>query len=467
MPCSPLELLLPDGAADGTLVLGDDCPPALAPQDAGRETVDLVILAPSRSQRRDARWAGHAASTTAARLSRTGIAYLVPGNAGRIRRALVAAGLQHAATLFNVPDVNRPRYLVPVGTVAERYALAGGIPASRPKRLLATGLGARGRASFGPTGAVHRREAGVPLAAWLLGADAAGSVLVAPQSGGRGAILYRFGDRPGPEAIAKVSPGADDELRALRLVVPGAREAGVRTPLPVASGRLGSMPYAILSFVEGSRAADLVARGQIRTDELQRRIADWLERWHRACSSVRPLTPDALERFVLAPAARAAVDGPYLDFLHSLCERAAGRSCPFVPVHRDLTLANILVDERSGLGVVDWEHATDDGLPLTDLLYAGVDAVAARRRYADRPAAFAGCFGLDVSPSPLERLRSRLASALELDEVVQRLCFHACWLHHAANESDRSTGSSRGPFLTILATIASTPERFGQGKPRS
>jgi aminoglycoside phosphotransferase (APT) family kinase protein len=456
--------LLAEGAADGTLVLGDDCPPIYAPGDAGpaaEGTVDLVVLAPSRSQRRDARWARDAASTTAARLSRTGIAYLVPGNSRRLRRALVAAGLQHAASLLNVPDVNRPRYLVPVGTVAERYALAGGIPASRPKRLLATGLGARGRASFGPTGAVHRREAGVPLAAWLLGADTAGSVLVAPQQGGQGAILYRFGDRPGPEAIAKVSPGADDELRALGLVAPGARDAGVRTPLPVASGRLGSMPYAILSFLEGSRAADLVARGEIRPDELQRRIADWLERWHRACSSVRPLTADDLERFVLSPGARAAADGPYLAFLEALCERAAGRSCPFVPVHGDLTLANVLVDERGGLGVVDWEHATEDGLPLTDLLYAGVDAVAARRRYADRPAAFAACFELDGPPSPLEQLRRRLASALELDEVVQALCFHACWLHHAANEADRSTGSSRGPFATILDAIARTPELFG------
>ena len=164
---------------------------------------------------------------------------------------------------------------------------------------------------------------------------------------------------------------------------------------------------------------------------------------------------------MLAPAARAAVDGPYLDFLHALCGRAAGRSCPFVPVHGDLTLANVLVDERSGLGVVDWEHATDDGLPVTDLLYAGVDAVAARRRYADRPAAFAACFELDGPPSPLEQHRRRLASALELDEVVQRLCFHACWLHHAANESGRSTGSRRGPFVTILETIARAPERYG------
>ena len=197
-------------------------------------------------------------------MSRTGIAYLVPGNAGRIRRALVAAGLQHAATLLNVPDVNRPRYLVPVGTVAERYALAGGIPASRRKRLLATGLGARGRASFGPTGAVHRREAGGSARRVAARRRPPPRQRAGRGTGRReGAILYRFGDRPGPEAIAKVSPGADDELNALRLVAPGARDAGARTPPrshPVGSG---PMPYAILSFVEGSRAADVVARDEI------------------------------------------------------------------------------------------------------------------------------------------------------------------------------------------------------------
>ena len=156
MRSSPLELLLPDGVADGTLVLGDGCPQALAPRRSDRrasdETVDLVIVAPSRSQRRDARWAEQAASTAAARLSGVGIAYVVPGGATRLRRALVAAGLQHAATLLNVPDTVHPRYLVPVGTVAERYALAGGIPINRGKRLIALGLGARGRAVCGPDG---------------------------------------------------------------------------------------------------------------------------------------------------------------------------------------------------------------------------------------------------------------------------------------------------------------------------
>lgn len=470
MRWSALELLLPNGAADGTLVLGDGGPQALAPrpsdQRASGEMVDLVIVAPSRSQRRDARWAEEAASTAAARLSGVGIAYVVPGGATRLRRALVAAGLQHAATLLNVPDAVHPRYLVPVGTVAERYALTGGIPINRGKRLIAVGLGTRGRAVCGPTGTVHRRDATVPLAAWLFDPEQwnrrHGSVLIAAQEGAQGAIVYRFGGRPDPEVVAKVSPGAAAELDALRSVAPGARVAGVRTPVTIGSGRLGTVPYALLSFLGGRRAADLVGRGEIEARQLQTWIAEWLERWNRACSRIRPINPGDLERFLFGPASRAAVDDAYLAFLKSLGERAVGRRCAFVPAHGDLTLANLLVDDQNRLGVIDWEHATEEGLPLTDFLYAGVDAVAARSRYADRPAAFTTCFGVEgAEQSLLEQVGRRLAAALGLDDVVQALCFHACWLHHAANESDRSKDSGRTPFVTILETIARTPERFG------
>ena len=68
-------------------------------------------------------------------------------------------------------------------------------------------------------------------------------------------------------------------------------------------------------------------------------------------------------------------------------------------------------------------------------------------------------------PSLLEQEGRRLAVALGLDDVVQTLCFHACWLHHAANESDRSRDSGRTPFVTILETIARDPERFGVARP--
>jgi aminoglycoside phosphotransferase (APT) family kinase protein len=461
--------LLPEGAATGAVVLGDGCPAVLAsPKDpGGSDTVDLVIVAPSRSQRRDPRWTRDAAAITISRLSRAGFAYVVPGGARRLRRALVAAGLPHAATLLHVPDEARPRYLVPVGTDAERWALADGIAMRRRNRLLASVLGARGRSAFGPTGAIHRRDPESPLATWLQSAGGSGrswgSTIVALPHSGSGAILYRFAaGGQAPDAVAKLTPGAGAELEALRRIAPRAGDAGARVPVVLESGHVGSTEFVLESVVGGRSAAAMVATGKLPAEELQDLLASWLETWNRSSARERPIDRDDVERFLLGPASRAAVNGRQLAFLRQLGARALGRSCPFVAVHGDLTLANVLVDDNGALGVVDWEHSSEESLPLTDLLYAGVDAAAAQGRYADRPGAFGACCTLDDGEvSPLQRLVRRSAAALGLDEVVQALCFHACWLHHAANETDRSTGSARGPFVTILETMASTPERFG------
>jgi aminoglycoside phosphotransferase len=469
---SPLELLLPEGSTTGALVLGDRCPPLLAPTADGTQavsgTVDLVILAPSRSQRRDARWTQDAAAAAASRLSRTGIAYVVPGDARRLRRALADVGLPGAGKLLHVPEVTNPRHLVQVGTPAERWALAGGIAMNRWKRVLASGLGARGRAATGPTGAIHRRDPGQPLATWLFGLGgsglAPGSTIVSlTHRGTGGAILYRFaGERRAPDAVAKLTTAAGDELRALREIAPAAAGAGVRVPRVLASGRIGSMPFVLESVVSGRRAADLVAVGHLGPQEVQGRLADWLETWSRSRARVRPIGPDDVARFLLAPASRAGVKRPYLEFLQELGSQANGRACSFVHSHGDLTLANVMIEDHSPLGIVDWEHASAGSLPLTDFLYASVDAVAARRRYEDRPGAFVSCFTPGGNhTSSLERLRTRSATLLELDEVVQTVCFHACWLQHAANEADRSPGSPGGPFVTILHTIGAAPELFG------
>ena len=468
MPRSPLELLLPEGAATGALVLGDGCPAVLAStkDPGGGDTVDLVIVAPSRSQRRDPRWTQAAAAITISRLSRGGFAYVVPGGARRLRRTLVAAGLPHAATLLHVPDEARPRYLVPIGTEAERWAFADGIAMRRRNRLLASGLGARGRSAFGPTGAIHRRDPESPLATWLHraggGSRSWGSTIVALPHSGSGAILYRFAaGGQAPDAVAKLTPGAGAELEALRRIAPRAGDAGARVPVVLESGHIGSTEFVLESVVGGRSAAAMVATGKLPAEELQDRLASWLEAWNRSSAQERPIDRDDVERFLLGPASRAAVNGRQLAFVRQLGARALGRRCPFVAIHGDLTLANVLVDADT-LGVVDWEHSSDESLPLTDLLYAGVDAVAAQGSYADRPEAFRACFTPDDGEvSRLQRLVHRSAAALGLDEVVQALCFHACWLHHAANETDRSTGSARGPFVTILETMASTPERFG------
>jgi phosphotransferase family enzyme len=262
--------------------------------------------------------------------------------------------------------------------------------------------------------------------------------------------------------VAKISPHANDELHALLRIAPAAASAGAQVPKVLFSGELGSVPLVLQSALSGRNAALLIEQKRLPAGDLQERIATWLERWGRASAQVRELSNKDLEHFVLSPAIELAIEhGPYLDYLRALCSRAVGMKCPFVASHGDLTAANVLLDEYGDLGIADWEAASQDSLPLMDFFYAAADALAAAQGYADRPGAVAACFAADGErASYLNDVRRRLAGALGVDDVVQEVCFHACWLHHAANEARRSAASDGGPFAAILRALVSGPERF-------
>ena len=122
---------------------------------------------------------------------------------------------------------------------------------------------------------------------------------------------------------------------------------------------------------------------------------------------------------------------------------------------------NVLVDGSDDLGILDWEDASEDGLPLTDFVYAAADAVAVVQGYGDRAAAVRACFEATGERTPfVERLSGRLAEALGLTDVVREVCFHACWLHHAENEVDREALDGSGAFATILRAVAAAPASF-------
>jgi hypothetical protein len=473
-PSSPLELLLPDGVANDAIVLGDACPSGLAPaaspaSRASNETpVDLVVLAPSVHQRRDAAWIETAARIVSSRLSSNGLAYVLPSRASRVRRALSAGGLRSGAVLLHIPDLTRSRHLVATRTEAERYALSGQIQMSDLKRLVAAVALRVPRASaLGPTGTVLRRDLTPPLAAWLFrhdGTSRPGSALLTPTADG--CVLHRFpAGEPVPDAVAKVSARATDELDALRAVAPSAGHAGAHVPRVLAGGTIGITPFVLQSVVPGRSAAQLVAGRRLSVGDVQKRLAAWLGRWARATIQVRELGAADLERLLLTAARGLADPGrrAYLDYVEALCARAAGERCPLVSGHGDLTLANVLVDDAGRIGIVDWEGASRESLPLMDFFYAAVDAVAAESGYADRVGAFGSCFGTDGAHSAaVADLRRRLARELHLDELVQELSFHACWLHHAANEARRAPGAPAGPFGRIVDTIARDPGRYGR-----
>jgi phosphotransferase family enzyme len=455
------------------MVLGSSCPSVLVPLSSSTtsddEPVDLVVLAPSRDERRDRDWIDRAARAAATRLTPDGIAYVVPARATSLTRALQAHGLVPAGTLLHLPDVSHSRHVAPVGSEAERYALSGRLGMKRTKRLAAVlALRASWSAALGPTGAILRRDSETPLAGWLfaLGEQPAapGSVLLTTRrSPAEGSVVHRLADgEREPDAVAKVSSRTSDELRALSEIAPAAAGAGARVPSVIWSGVLGRTPVLVQTALSGEAAARLIARRQLGPAAFQERVATWLECWAGSEALRRPLGRDDLDRFVLSPALRLVRgDGRYLAYLEELCARASGASCPFVPTHGDLTAANVVVNGPDDLGVLDWEEASNEGLPLTDFFYAAADAVAAAGRYTDRPGSVVSCFAAEGNRAQgVRALTRRLADSLELDPVVREVCFHACWLHHASNEASRGTDPGAAPFGSILATVADEPERF-------
>ena len=128
---------------------------------------------------------------------------------------------------------------------------------------------------------------------------------------------------------------------------------------------------------------------------------------------------------------------------------------PLVATHNDLTMVNVFVERSGSLGVVDWESAREQGLPLVDFYYAAADAAAAANRYADRLAAFREQFGDEAgSMSTARELERRLVGALGLRPEVVQLAFHVCWIQHAAAEQRATLEPAHRPFLEILRSVA-------------
>jgi hypothetical protein len=328
--------------------------------------------------------------------------------------------------------------LVPAERGAARWAL-GAVPASARGRLAA--LAPAPVLGLAAPAAIARPPGSRPLAAWLRERGPGASVVAAP-----GAAFLLEGESLRLAAKVGAGPPARRELteaRALADLGPAARAAGADVPEVVEEDELGGRPLLVTTGVEGRPVSVLLAEQPGRRDALAARIADWLLRWNLATAADAALSRELLEREVLAPARGV---GALVPELERLARSVEGRPVKLVAAHNDLTTANVLAgDDR--LAVVDWDTAAPRTLPLTDLFYAVADAEAATRGFADR-----------VATTSREH-EQRFKDALGLDDAVADLCFHACWLRHAANESLRDQEAR--PFLEIARTIAARRIRMG------
>jgi hypothetical protein len=443
--------------------------------------IDFAWLAPGRAELAEAGWLDATLRRLRDDLATGALLYVMPPRGWRLRaaRQLRQRGWMVGPPTAHLVRRGCERALVPLsrGSLALAADALPGLPgplpgaARRAARLLArsTALTTALAEAWSVVGFAAWREDGTGRYQWL--AEATGAAEppwdVVSLQGWRGAgdtVLLFYGDARHPDraGVAKVSRSGDrTRAEADALLGPGAtaRAAGAVVPELIACRPVGERIATIMTRVYGEPAWQRLGSRRGRVGPLLEQVAGWLEDWNRGTARRGPLTAADLDRLVLEPARWLAseLDAPdYLARLGSLCERTAGSDCPWVAAHNDLTMHNILLNGRM-MAVLDWESAATKCLPLADLEYAAVDAVAAADGYRDRVAAWERCFQADAAELPLRRLRERLAHALELAPDMATLCHHACWLHHARNE--QREGAARRPFLGIVRAMAAASRR--------
>ena len=481
---SPLELLLPDGVASRAAVLGTACPDGLRPQcprPQPGEQSDLIVIAPERAELQAAGWLERSVQSVTAGLAPDGIVYvLVPGGwRSRVMKQLAAQGLVRGTSFFHDPAADATRALVPLVDGPATYAFSSLIPTRAFRRrtallALRSPGGDRLLSRLLPSvGFVARRKEGRPLLEWLsrlhgTPGQAIEPVLTVSWRGPMGSLVVlpfsEGADRPlGAAKIGAATPTPktreDDVIRRLGA---NARRAGAEVPEPIAAGRIADRDLIVQTAVPGRSAASVLGDSPATLSALGDTLLAWIEAWNLATMRTKPLTASRLESDLTGPARRLApliANGDrYVAWLETRCAASVGRPLPLVASHNDLTMVNVFVDASGRLGVVDWEAADDDCLPLVDFYYAIVDANAATTRYADRAASFDECFGRSATMSSARTLEERLRSALGVGREDAELCFHSCWIRYASHEHTVAATPGPHPFLEILRSVAATTD---------
>jgi hypothetical protein len=369
-----------------------------------------------------------------------------------LRRRLQAAGFARGPRLLHVPDVERSRFVFPLGGAEASFALRTVVPSTARERVASRVLGLV-PLPVGPTSTVFTR--GRAPFEWLGRLEPpqprCTAVIARAWRPSGASVLYRFAGGREPDVVVKLGGGSGAEVEALDLLRADAVAAGARLPEVRQRSEVDRLTLVVQTPVDGVPAPRALAGDREAARRLLDDIATWLEAWAERTARPRELAAEDAKRLVLGPASALAplLGAAALDRLEGLCEAAAGRPIPFVVAHNDLTAANVLLARGAPPGVVDWEHAAADALPLTDLTYACADAAAAVDGYRDRPAAYDACFAGGSFADTTSKLLRRAAARAGLDEPLVDLCLAACWVRHAANEHDE--GATERPFLTLLS----------------
>ena len=460
-----LEMLHPAGFVRSWARLGSGPGDRLAPtlpsgskDDARRPGV--VLLSPSGSERRDPEWT-EAAADLAATVDDDGLVAVV-GSSRRLLGALRARGLEPELTLLHAPDIERSRFVVPIPGPQARFALRSVIPLRAPKRLAVRILTLPGAEPLAPTSLILRPRGSAPLLDWLAALTprraSCSMVLIRSWRAAGATVVMRFGDGSGPDVIAKVGGSPGNEAEGLRAVAPGAQQARIQVPRLVAETELGGRALLIETPVQGHPAALAIDGSSRRAARALTALAGHLRVWEAGSAVRRPMMAADLDRHLIAPARRLAAElpGGYVEGFEARAAELVGSELPFVAAHRDVTAANVMLASGDRIGLIDWEEAMPETLPLGDLASAAVDFAAASDGYRDRVAAYRHCFEPGGRFTALTAdLIAAAAGTHGIGPETVRIALEACWLNHADNERSTTTDPTVDkPFMSIMRRVA-------------
>jgi len=268
------------------------------------------------------------------------------------------------------------------------------------------------------------------------------------------AVLLGFAE-PGPvPQIAIKAPRVDAAAAGVRREGAVLAKLGEKRPVPgvprvLFRREVEGVPLVGESALAGRPLENLLGARSLRTWSL--RVADWLaalaigEPGRSAAYWRDTIVEPALARFT--EQFGHVADRGLLRESEGIV-RAIG-ALPAVPEQRDFGPWNLLVTPEGDLGVLDWESADADGLPLLDLLYFLAYASFNVDRAHDRGARVSSYRrSLDAS-SPTGMVRhecvARYADALGLERGELGPLRVLLWMIHAPSDFRHAAADAGGP----------------------
>jgi hypothetical protein len=386
----------------------------------------------------------------------------------RAARDLRRAGYW-ARRILPLPDLERPDLLLPLAPgPAVPYALGRWRPAERSlkrlrNRAVATAVGRSLLPDVRPVQTVGLRDPGPPFpvaAASALGvpSDVSWFLTLGQGDALTRAVFHLFpAGADEPAWVLKVArvPGYstpfERDERGLALAHRAGGSAAAHAPAALGRFEAGGLQASVETAARGERLSTLLRRsgGRRAGLALVERIAAWLLDVARETAAAPPALDAERARL------REHVVGRWTDrgAPPDLVERIP--TVDAVLVHDDLGTWN-LVGGGDSFTALDWESAREHGLPLWDLLYFLVDALAqvdGARSDGERVRHALALMRGELVSSPLLFAwirRAAAQSALPAESVGPIATL--CWLHHGLSHVDRSE--------TAAATGAETADRI-------